>query len=124
MYGVHSSTFSPYPSLYYIDTILIVLLYVDIFAMWNSSESVSVRSASFRESGDDEEALQWAALERLPTYNRVRKGVFKNIVGDLIEIDVHKLELEERKVVLNRLVQSVDDDWDRFFLRIRQRFDK
>lgn len=92
--------------------------------MWNSSESVSVRSASFRESGDDEEALQWAALERLPTYNRVRKGVFKNIVGDLIEIDVHKLELEERKVVLNRLVQSVDDDWDRFFLRIRQRFDK
>ncbi|KAK1396864.1 ABC transporter G family member 32 like [Heracleum sosnowskyi] len=89
--------------------------------MWNSSESVSV---SFRESGDDEEALQWAALERLPTYNRVRKGVFKNIVGELIEIDVQKLELEERKVVLNRLVESVDDDWERFFLRIRQRFDK
>ncbi|KAL8148056.1 hypothetical protein AgCh_005408 [Apium graveolens] len=89
--------------------------------MWNLSESVS---ASFRESGDDEEALQWAALERLPTYNRVRKGVFKNIVGDLIEIDVQKLELEERKVVLNRLVESVDDDWERFFLRIRHRFDK
>lgn len=92
--------------------------------MWNSSESVSVRSASFRESGDDEEALQWAALERLPTFNRIRKGVFKNLIGDLIEIDVPKLEFEERKLVLNRLVESVDDDWDRFFQRIRHRFDK
>ncbi|KAL1823861.1 hypothetical protein ACET3Z_010639 [Daucus carota] len=92
--------------------------------MWNSSESVSVRSASFREAADDEEALQWAALERLPTYNRVRKGVFKNIVGQLVEIDVQKLQVEERKVVLNRLVESVEDDWERFFHRIRHRFDK
>lgn len=83
-----------------------------------------MRSASFREAGDDEEALQWAALERLPTYNRVRKGVFKNIVGQLVEIDVQKLQVEERKVVLNRLVESVEDDWERFFHRIRHRFDK
>lgn len=83
-----------------------------------------MRSASFREAADDEEALQWAALERLPTYNRVRKGVFKNIVGQLVEIDVQKLQVEERKVVLNRLVESVEDDWERFFHRIRHRFDK
>ena len=83
-----------------------------------------MRSASFREAADDEEALQWAALERLPTYNRVRKGVFKNIVGQLVEIDVQKLQIEERKVVLNRLVEAVEDDWERFFHRIRHRFDK
>ncbi|KAM1173514.1 hypothetical protein ACFX13_026830 [Malus domestica] len=38
------------------------------FRMWNSAEKVFARSGSFREGGDDEEALRWAALERLPTY--------------------------------------------------------
>uniref|UniRef100_A0A5B6YKZ5 Putative ABC transporter G family member 32 n=1 Tax=Davidia involucrata TaxID=16924 RepID=A0A5B6YKZ5_DAVIN len=91
--------------------------------MWNSAENISARSASFREDEDDEEALRWAALERLPTYNRVRRGIFKNIVGDSKEIDVEKLEIQERKVVLDRLVNSVDDDAERFFDRMRRRFD-
>nr|XP_043623411.1 ABC transporter G family member 32 [Erigeron canadensis] len=93
--------------------------------MWvNSAENLSARSSSFRENGDDEEALRWAAIERLPTYNRVRKGIFTNIVGDTKEVvDVNKLEVEELKVVLDRLLNSADDDWKRFFGRIRQRFD-
>lgn len=91
--------------------------------MWNSSENLSVRSASFREDGDDEEALRWAALERLPTYNRVRRGIFTNIVGDSKEIDVDKLQVEERTVLLDRLVNSVNNDWNRFFDRMRRRFD-
>ncbi|KAL7259858.1 hypothetical protein ACSBR1_005679 [Camellia fascicularis] len=91
--------------------------------MWNSAENLSVRSASFREDDDDEEALRWAALERLPTYNRVRKGIFTNIVGDSKEIDVKKLQFEERKVVLDRLVNSVEDDSEKFFDRMRRRFD-
>ncbi|KAM7512769.1 hypothetical protein LguiB_011644 [Lonicera macranthoides] len=90
--------------------------------MWNSSENLSVRSASFREDGDDEEALRWAALERLPTYNRVRRGIFTNIVGDSKEIDVDKLQVEERTVLLERLVNSVNNDWNRFFDRMRRRF--
>ena len=28
------------------------------------------------------EALWWAALERLPTYKRVRSGIFTNVVGE------------------------------------------
>ncbi|CAK9172271.1 unnamed protein product [Ilex paraguariensis] len=92
--------------------------------MWNSAENLSARSASFREDGDDEEALRWAALERLPTYNRVRRGIFKNIVGDSMEIDVDKLELKDRIVVLDRLVSSVDDDWEKFFDRMRRRLDR
>ncbi|XP_019192543.1 PREDICTED: ABC transporter G family member 32 isoform X2 [Ipomoea nil] len=92
--------------------------------MWNSAENLSVRSASFREDGDDEEALRWAALERLPTYARVRRGIFRNILGDVKEIDVDKLENEERKVLLGRLFDSVDDDWERFFNRMRRRFER
>ncbi|KAI8024530.1 ABC transporter G family member 32 [Camellia lanceoleosa] len=91
--------------------------------MWNSAENPSVRSASFREDDDDEEALRWAALERLPTYSRVRKGIFTNIVGDSKEIDVKKLQVDERKVVLDRLVNSVEDDSEKFFDRMRRRFD-
>lgn len=91
--------------------------------MWNSSENVFARSSSFKEEGDDEEALKWAALERLPTYARVRRGFFRNIVGDLNEIDINKLGVQEQKLVLDRLVDSVDEDTDRFFQRMRQRFD-
>ncbi|KAF4377403.1 hypothetical protein F8388_013749 [Cannabis sativa] len=60
--------------------------------MWNSAENVFVRSTSFRENGEDEEALRWAALERLPTYKRVRRGIFKDVVGDTKEVDVSELE--------------------------------
>ncbi|XAR53291.1 Sulfate-transporting ATPase [Bertholletia excelsa] len=91
--------------------------------MWNSAENLSARSASFREVDEDEEALRWAALERLPTYHRVRKGIFRNIVGDSKEIDVQKLGVQERKVVLDRLLDSVEDDSETFFDRMRRRFD-
>lgn len=87
-------------------------------------ENLSARSSSFREDGDDEEALRWAALERLPTFSRVRKGIFRNIVGDRMEIDVDKLQVQERKVILDRLVNSADDDWETFFNRMRRRFDR
>lgn len=92
--------------------------------MWYPAENLS-RSASFREAScdEEEEELRWAALERLPTYRRVRKGIFKNIAGDSREIDVEKLEVQERKVVLDRLVSSVEDDCELFFDRMRRRFD-
>lgn len=90
--------------------------------MWNSAENLSARSTSFRED-DDEEALRWAALERLPTYSRVRKGVFRNILGEMREVEVAKLEAEERKVVLDRVVAEAGEDWEKFFQRMRRRFD-
>ncbi|XP_022732621.1 ABC transporter G family member 32 [Durio zibethinus] len=91
--------------------------------MWNSAENVFSRSASFREEDDDEEALRWAALERLPTYARVRRGIFRNMVGDSKEVDVSELELTDQKLLLERLVKSADDDPERFFDRMRKRFD-
>ncbi|KAL4029284.1 ABC transporter G family member 32 [Cucumis melo var. makuwa] len=91
--------------------------------MWNTADNVFVRTASFREDGEDEEALRWAALERLPTYSRVRRGIFKNIVGDTKEIDVSELEVQEQKLLIDRLVSSADDDPEMFFQRVRRRFD-
>ncbi|KAK6945020.1 ABC-transporter, N-terminal domain [Dillenia turbinata] len=91
--------------------------------MWNSSDNVFSESSSFREEPDDEEALRWAALERLPTYARARRGIFKNMVGESKEIDLTELGLQEQKLVLDRLVTSVDEDAERFFDRMRKRFD-
>lgn len=90
--------------------------------MWNSAENAFARTASFREEGEDEEALRWAALERLPTYTRVRRGIFKNLVGDTKEIDVSELEAQEQKLLLDRLVNSAGDDPELFFERMRLRF--
>ncbi|KAF9612831.1 hypothetical protein IFM89_004241 [Coptis chinensis] len=94
--------------------------------MWNSAENVFSRSSSFRQTGEDdeEEALRWAALERLPTYDRVRIGIFKNVVGDMKEVNVRNLQVDEQNLVLDRLVNGVDDDVEHFFNRMRQRFDK
>jgi hypothetical protein len=91
--------------------------------MWNSAENVFARSASFRGEGEDEEALRWAALERLPTYTRLRRGIFTDVVGDTMEVEVSGLEAQEQRLVLDRLVNSVDDDPERFFGRMRRRFD-
>ncbi|KAJ9168412.1 hypothetical protein P3X46_019939 [Hevea brasiliensis] len=91
--------------------------------MWNSAENAFTRTPSFREDGEDEEALRWAALERLPTYARVRRGIFKNVVGDHKEIDVSELQAQEQKLVIERLVNSVDDDPELFFDRMRERFE-
>ncbi|XP_031258876.1 ABC transporter G family member 32 isoform X1 [Pistacia vera] len=91
--------------------------------MWNSAENVFSRTSSFREDGEDEEALRWAALERLPTYSRVRRCIFKDVVGGSKEVDVSELEVQEQKLVLQRLVNSVEDDPERFFDRMRKRFD-
>ncbi|XP_010688122.2 ABC transporter G family member 32 isoform X1 [Beta vulgaris subsp. vulgaris] len=91
--------------------------------MWNSTaENVFARSESFREGGEDEEALKWAALERLPTYTRVRRGIFRNVLGDSTEIHVGKLQADERKLVLDRLFTSVENDPQVFFDRMRRRF--
>ncbi|EEE65669.1 hypothetical protein OsJ_21278 [Oryza sativa Japonica Group] len=45
---------------------------------WSTDNGVLLRSrASSRgeEDDDDEEALRWTALEKLPTYDRVRRAV-------------------------------------------------
>ena len=42
------------------------------------NNSVEALNRSLREE-DDEEALKWAALEKLPTFDRLRKGILTTI---------------------------------------------
>ncbi|XP_073156192.1 ABC transporter G family member 34-like isoform X3 [Henckelia pumila] len=83
-------------------------------------------SHSFRE--DDEEELRWAAIERLPTYDRLRKGVlmelFENGEVKASEIDVRKLGHDEKKRLMDRILKAVEDDYERFLQRLRSRIDR
>ncbi|CAA2982116.1 Pleiotropic drug resistance 1 [Olea europaea subsp. europaea] len=87
------------------------------------NHGLEVFSRSRRED-DNEEALKWAALQRLPTYDRLRKGVLSGLQGDSNEVDVQNLGYEERKLLLQRLVKVPEEDNEKFLMRQRSRLDR
>ncbi|CAI8614418.1 unnamed protein product [Vicia faba] len=74
-----------------------------------------------REDNDEEEALKWAAIQRLPTVARLRTGLLMNSEGEASEIDIHHLKQEEKKFLLERLVRIADIDNEKFLLKLRDR---
>ncbi|PON90758.1 ABC type transporter protein [Trema orientale] len=72
----------------------------------------------------DEEALKWAAIERLPTFLRVRRGLLRKAEGGASEIDVENLGLLERKTLLERLVKSAERDNEKFLLKLKDRIER
>lgn len=93
--------------------------------MWNSSSlsaaDVFTRATESRNS-DDEEALWLAALQRSPTYTRARTSIFRSHSGGFCLIDVAKLRDQEQKQVLDKLVNTINEDAELFFKKVRQRF--
>ncbi|KAL2332417.1 hypothetical protein Fmac_019998 [Flemingia macrophylla] len=87
----------------------------------NSGEDLF--SVSFREE-DDEEALKWVALERLPTHNRLRKGLLTASHGAVNEIDVTDLTFQDRHKLLDRLLKTAEQDNEKFLLRLKERIDR
>ncbi|GLJ08413.1 hypothetical protein SUGI_0088240 [Cryptomeria japonica] len=86
---------------------------------------------------DDEQNLIWAAIERLPTYDRLRTSILlhsgseignaDDVAGDdtLItkKVDVRKLGLVERKKFIES-VFKVNKDNEKFLKKLRDRIDK
>jgi len=95
--------------------------------MWRRGDDVFSRSS--REE-DDEEALRWAALEKLPTYDRVRRAMVPldgaEAAGGkgLVDVDVLSLGPRERRALLERLVRVADEDNERFLLKLKDRVDR
>jgi len=90
--------------------------------VWRQS-GVEVFSKSSREE-DDEEALKWAALEKLPTYNRLRKGLLTASHGGAHEVDVGDLAFQEKQKLLERLVKVAEEDNEGFLLKVKERVDR
>ncbi|CAL1388195.1 unnamed protein product [Linum trigynum] len=94
--------------------------------MWrNSSAGERVFSRSARaDEEDDEEALKWAALEKLPTYLRIRRGLLNEDEGNSREVEITNLGLLEKRNLLERLVRIADEDNEKFLLKLKSRIDR
>ncbi|KAH6782110.1 pleiotropic drug resistance 12 [Perilla frutescens var. frutescens] len=73
---------------------------------------------------DDEEALKWAAIEKLPTFDRLRRGILVGSRGESNEVDVTDLGYEEKKKLVDRLVKFAEDDNEKFLLKVKNRIDR
>lgn len=91
---------------------------------WNNQGDVFQRSV--RE--DDEEELKWAAIERLPTYDRLKKGLLKQVLDDgriaYEEVDVQHLDLHDKKSLMESILRIVEEDNENFLKRLRERTDR
>ncbi|KAL8153334.1 hypothetical protein V2J09_011094 [Rumex salicifolius] len=121
---------------------------------WSMSRSIS-RSGRSRGEGffssstqtrhstrgdEDEEALRWAALEKLPTYNRLRTGIIKSFQEESAthdeinnsnfnkavhkEVDVRKLDINERIQFIDRIFKVAEEDNEKFLRKLKDRIDK
>ncbi|KAJ6427479.1 hypothetical protein OIU84_022973 [Salix udensis] len=104
-------------------------------ASWNMEDMFSVGRQSRRSSlvDEDEEALKWAAIEKLPTYNRLRTSIIKSFVetevqGDKTllhkEVDVRKLDVNDRQNFIDKLFKVAEEDNEKFLKKFRQRVEK
>ncbi|KAI8558577.1 hypothetical protein RHMOL_Rhmol04G0105600 [Rhododendron molle] len=90
--------------------------------IWRSNPG-EVFSRSSREE-DDEEALKWAAIEKLPTYLRITRGILTEEEGLPREIDIKSLGFFEKKNLVERLVKIVEEDNEKFLLKLKERIDR
>jgi hypothetical protein len=83
-------------------------------------------ASSSRRHDDDEENLRWAALEKLPTYDRMRRAILlggdhqlQDMAG-LVEIE-HLASGDGGRALLERVFQ---DDSERLLRSLRDRVDR
>ncbi|KAB5553301.1 hypothetical protein DKX38_010612 [Salix brachista] len=90
--------------------------------IWRSSMHDVFSRSSCDE--DDEGALKWAAVEKLPTYLRLTRGILAEEGGKAREIDIINLGLIEKRNLLERLVKIAEEDNERFLLKLKERIDR
>ncbi|XVF07652.1 hypothetical protein REPUB_Repub06bG0158000 [Reevesia pubescens] len=111
---------------------------VDVTKLWMQdkvNEIASSMSSSGASAGSMEERQsphegdpKWAAIERLPTYDRLRKAMLRQVIEDgrtvHNEVDVTKLGMQDKRQLMDSLLKVVQEDHHESFLRrLRDRFD-
>ncbi|KAL3624302.1 transcription factor [Castilleja foliolosa] len=93
--------------------------------LWPRLDGAVVRGSSgellSKNDGDDEEALKWAALERLPTSLRIRRGILTEEKGQSRKIDIKNMGLVERKNLVERLLRIAEEGNERFLKKLKER---
>ncbi|XP_010545667.1 PREDICTED: ABC transporter G family member 29 [Tarenaya hassleriana] len=102
----------------------------EIFTASGSSRQYSRRSHS---ADQDEEALKWAAIERLPTYSRLRTTIMQPFMernsnnlhanhGKVV--DVAKLGVDDRQKFIDTIFKVAEEDNEKFLKKFRKRIDQ
>ncbi|KAE8678602.1 ABC transporter G family member 36 [Hibiscus syriacus] len=94
--------------------------------------SASKHSSRSRRVDEDEEALKWAAIERLPTYDRLRTSVMQSfvdheIIGKKLEdrqVDVTKLDMNDRQKFMDMHFKVAEEDNEKYLKKFRNRIDR
>ncbi|KAM7276544.1 hypothetical protein ACFE04_018410 [Oxalis oulophora] len=93
-----------------------------------SSFRVNSNAGSLREDNEDEIELQyWAALERLPTYEKVKTSLFDHNNGDeqkKMVVDVTTLGALERHLFVEKLITQIEEDNRKLLMKIKERIDR
>lgn len=90
----------------------------------NWRDSSAIFSSRTSQVEDDEEALLWAALEKLPTYDRLRRAILPSgSQGRPTEFDVQDLSNQDRDTLIKRLLHASNDNQE-FLLKLRDRLDR
>ncbi|KAL4355453.1 hypothetical protein GQ457_06G030900 [Hibiscus cannabinus] len=107
-------------------------------ASFRSATSDLVVPSSFRANNDDEVDLQWAAIHRLPTFERLRTSLFDHqLLNDASKaqedvkverkrkvIDVAELGALERRFFMEKLITKIEDDNLRLLKKLKERIDR
>lgn len=98
---------------------------------WNMEDMFSGSRNSRRSSrraNEDEEALKWAAIEKLPTYDRLRTSIIQSFMENEKvvhkEVDVKKLDINDRQIFINQLFKVAEEDNEKFLKKFRNRINK
>ncbi|PKU71423.1 ABC transporter G family member 38-like [Dendrobium catenatum] len=104
-----------------------------------SFDGVFSRSRASETRAMEEEALRWAALEKLSTYDRLRTGFIRRALDSYEAscqdvrsrtyykyqaVDVANLGLAERQEFIARIFREAEEDIDTFPKKLRDRIDK
>ncbi|XP_038885457.1 ABC transporter G family member 42-like isoform X2 [Benincasa hispida] len=93
-------------------------------------------SRSLSHAEEDEEALRWAAIEKLPTYDRLRTSIFKSFTesSDIgssqtqpilhKQVDVRNLDMDDRRAFIERIFKVAEEDNEKFLRKLRDRIDR
>ncbi|CAL5378402.1 unnamed protein product [Camellia sinensis] len=97
----------------------------------HSSSFRSISGLSFVNNDvDDECSLQWAAIKRLPTFERLRSSLFDENDGSNVDaqgkrvVDVTKLGALERNMFIDKLIKHIENDNLRLLHKLGERIDK
>ncbi|OIW01495.1 hypothetical protein TanjilG_19421 [Lupinus angustifolius] len=110
----------------------LTVMEAELVAREDLSRSISLEEGdlfqrSIREV-DEEENLKWVAIERLPTYDRLRKGILRQVLDDgkvnYQEVDITKLGVQEKKNLLETILRIAEEDNEKFLHKIRDRIDR